>query len=180
MVRQKQLGLRTLIVDAPAEMNLVWGLRKSGLSLLTGCAGPAKPVTCIEDAAVRPEQLPTYVAGLESILKPLGVRTCYYGHAASGLLHVRPVLELHTREDVAKMRQIAGDVSAHQLERLGVLADGDHEAAPLGQLLHQGLGDLLGRRGDDDRVEGRRGRISPIPVPHQDMDVPVAQLLQPG
>ena len=35
-------------------MNLVWSVRKSGLSLLTGCVGPAKPVAFIEDAAVRP------------------------------------------------------------------------------------------------------------------------------
>ena len=44
-------------------MNLVWSVRKAGLSLLTGCIGPAKPVAFIEDAAVRPAQLPEYVRG---------------------------------------------------------------------------------------------------------------------
>ena len=78
-------------------MNLVWSVRKAGLSLLTGCMGAAKPVAFIEDAAVRPAQLPDYVAGLESIMRPLGLEVCYYGHAATGLLHVRPVLDLHTR-----------------------------------------------------------------------------------
>ena len=78
-------------------MNLVWSVRKSGLSLLTGCIGPAKPVAFIEDAAVRPEQLPEYVRGLRSIMQPLGLEASYYGHAASGLLHVRPVLDLHVQ-----------------------------------------------------------------------------------
>ena len=73
-------------------------MRKAGLSLLTGRQGPAKPVAFIEDAAVRPAQLPAYVAGLESIMRPLGLEVCYYGHAASGLLHVRPVLDLHKRD----------------------------------------------------------------------------------
>ena len=59
------LGLRTKILRTAEEMNLVWAVRKAGLSLLTGCVGPAKPVAFIEDAAVRPEQLPDYVAGLQ-------------------------------------------------------------------------------------------------------------------
>jgi len=60
----RKLGLRTLILKNAGEANLVWALRRAGLSLLTGRKGDAKPVTGIEDAAVRPEQLPDYVAGL--------------------------------------------------------------------------------------------------------------------
>ena len=111
-LERKHLGLRTRLVTGSKEMNLVWGLRKAGLSLLTGCPGPAKPVTCIEDTAVRPEQLPEYVAGLQGILQPLGVKACFYGHAGAGLLHVRPVLDLHTADGVRKLRQITSEVSA--------------------------------------------------------------------
>src|SRR5206468_3972015 len=89
-----------------------WSVRKSGLSLLTGCIGPAKPVAFIEDAAVRPAQLPEYVHGLQSIMKPLGLEASYYGHAASGLLHVRPVLDLHSAADLKKFRQVADQTSA--------------------------------------------------------------------
>ncbi len=93
-------------------MNMVWSVRKSGLSLLTGCIGPAKPVAFIEDAAVRPAQLPDYVRGLQSIMKPLGLTASYYGHAASGLLHVRPVLDMHSAADLKKFRQVADETSA--------------------------------------------------------------------
>ena len=48
--------MRTTILKNTNEINLVWAMRKAGLSLLTGCKGAAKPVTCIEDTAVRPEQ----------------------------------------------------------------------------------------------------------------------------
>src|SRR5437588_3568832 len=102
LLSAKRLGLRTTICTKPAEMNLVWSLRKAGLSLLTGRKGAAKPVAFIEDAAVRPAQLPAYVAGLDSIMRPLGLEVCYYGHAATGLLHVRPVLDLHTAADLRK------------------------------------------------------------------------------
>lgn len=112
LLANRRLGLRTTICKSNAEINLVLALRKAGLTLLTGRKGAAKPVTCIEDAAVRPEQLPAYVAGLESIIRPLGVEVCYYGHAATGLLHVRPVLDLHSAEDLRKFRQIADQTAA--------------------------------------------------------------------
>jgi FAD/FMN-containing dehydrogenase/Fe-S oxidoreductase len=106
------LGLRSKIATSAAEMDLVWSVRKSGLSLLTGRIGPAKPFAFIEDAAVRPAQLPEYVRGLQSIMQPLGLDASYYGHAASGLLHVRPVLDLHKAEDLKKFRQVADETSA--------------------------------------------------------------------
>jgi FAD/FMN-containing dehydrogenase/Fe-S oxidoreductase len=111
-LESRKVGLRKKILTDPEQMNLVWSVRKSGLSLLTGCVGPAKPVAFIEDAAVRPAQLPEYVRGLQSIMKPLGLKASYYGHAASGLLHVRPVLDLHSETDLKKSRQVADQTSA--------------------------------------------------------------------
>jgi FAD/FMN-containing dehydrogenase/Fe-S oxidoreductase len=112
ILQTRKIGLRTKVLTDPSQMNLVWSVRKSGLSLLTGCIGPAKPVAFIEDAAVRPAQLPQYVHGLQSIMKPLGLEASYYGHAASGLLHVRPVLDLHSASDLKKFRQVADQTSA--------------------------------------------------------------------
>ena len=103
MMQARRLGLRSKILTSAREMNLVWGVRKAGLSLLTGCVGPVKPVAFIEDAAVRPAQLPEYVRGLESIMRPIGLEASYYGHAASGLLHVRPVIDLHDANDLKKI-----------------------------------------------------------------------------
>jgi FAD/FMN-containing dehydrogenase/Fe-S oxidoreductase len=122
LLSARKLGLRTTICTKPAEMNLVWSLRKAGLSLLTGRKGAAKPVAFIEDAAVRPADLPAYVAGLDSIMQPLGLEVCYYGHAATGLLHVRPVLDLHTAGDLRKYRLVADQVSALVRQFKGSLA----------------------------------------------------------
>jgi Fe-S oxidoreductase len=121
----KRLGLRTLICRSAAEMNLIWAMRKAGLSLLTGRVGAAKPVAFIEDAAVPPAKLPEYVAGLEALMNPMGLEVCYYGHAATGLLHVRPVLDLRQRSDLQKYRQIADGVSALVRQFKGSLA-GEH------------------------------------------------------
>jgi len=108
----RRLGSRTLVLRNSREADLVWGLRKAGLSLLTGRPGSAKPTTAIEDTAVRPRDLPEYVAALQSLFRSLGLEASFYGHAASGLLHVRPVLGLHSPEDRAKFRMVADEVSA--------------------------------------------------------------------
>lgn len=121
-LEKHHLGLRRRIVTEAKEMNLVWALRKAGLSLLTGCKGAAKPTTGIEDTAVRPHQLPEYVAALQGIMRKLDLKASYYGHAASGLLHVRPVLDLHRAEDVRRFRQVAEEVSALVLQFRGSLA----------------------------------------------------------
>ena len=112
-------------MQTPDEAELVWALRKAGLSLLTGCKGAAKPVTFIEDTAVRPRDLPAYVAGLQKLMRRLGLQASYYGHAAAGLLHVRPVLDLHRAEDLKKYRQIADEVAALVRQFKGSLG-GEH------------------------------------------------------
>ncbi len=108
---RRGLGKRSLACTTAAEAELVWGMRRAGLSLVTSRKGPAKPVPGIEDVCVLPERLPEYVAGLRRILEPLGLEASFYGHAASGELHVRPVLDLHLPGDVAKLRLVADQVS---------------------------------------------------------------------
>lgn len=121
-LEQSSFGIRTQFASRDPEMNLVWALRKAGLSLLTGCKGAAKPTTGIEDAALPPKKLPEYVTSLQKLLKERNLEACFYGHAASGLLHVRPVLDLHNKEDLLRFRAIANDVSALVREFKGSLA----------------------------------------------------------
>jgi FAD/FMN-containing dehydrogenase/Fe-S oxidoreductase len=143
ILQSRKIGLRTKILTEPAQMNLVWSVRKSGLSLLTGCIGPAKPVAFIEDAAVRPAQLPEYVRGLRSIMKPLGLEASYYGHAASGLLHVRPVLDLHSATDLKKFRQVADQTSALVRQFKGSLSAEHGVGIARTEYMREQLGDEL-------------------------------------
>ncbi|HXR49042.1 MAG TPA: FAD-linked oxidase C-terminal domain-containing protein [Candidatus Limnocylindrales bacterium] len=124
-LKKRRLGLRKLILRTQAEADLVWAMRKAGLSLLTGCKGAAKPACFVEDTAVRPRDLPAYFAGLQRLMARVRVPASYYGHAAAGLLHVRPVLDLHSAEDLKKYRQIADEVAALISQFKGSLA-GEH------------------------------------------------------
>ena len=111
-LEKKRLGTRRKIMQTLAQINQVWALRKAGLSLLTGQKGGAKPATCIEDAAVRPRDLPAYYDGLSKLMAKVGLEASYYGHAGSGLLHVRPMIDLHRAEDLKKFRQITDETAA--------------------------------------------------------------------
>jgi FAD/FMN-containing dehydrogenase/Fe-S oxidoreductase len=143
ILQSRNLGLRTKICLDATEMNLVWTVRKAGLSLLTGCIGPAKPVAFLEDAAVRPAQLPDYVRGLQSIMKSLGLEASYYGHAASGLLHVRPVLDLHSADDLRKFRLVADQTSALVRQFKGSLSAEHGVGIARAEYMRDQLGDAL-------------------------------------
>ncbi len=143
ILQARKLGLRTKILTDTAQMNLVWSVRKAGLSLLTGRVGAAKPVAFIEDAAVRPAQLPAYVTGLRSIMKPLGLEASYYGHAATGLLHVRPVLDLHSASDLKKFRQVADQTSALVRQFKGSLSAEHGVGIARTEYMREQLGDEL-------------------------------------
>ena len=143
ILESRELGSRLKICRDGNEMNLVWSVRKAGLSLLTGCVGPKKPVAFIEDAAVRPVQLPDYVRGLQSIMKSLGLEASYYGHAASGLLHVRPVLDLHTAEDLRKYRLVADQTSALVRQFKGSLSAEHGVGIARTEYMRDQLGDAL-------------------------------------
>jgi FAD/FMN-containing dehydrogenase/Fe-S oxidoreductase len=162
ILQARRLGLRSKILTSAREMELVWSVRKAGLSLLTGCVGAKKPVAFIEDAAVRPGQLPEYVRGLEAIMRPLGLEASYYGHAASGLLHVRPVLDLHSAEDLKKFRQIADETSALVKQFKGSLSAEHGVGIARTEYMREQLGDdLLGAMREIKRIFDPRDRMNP-------------------
>jgi Fe-S oxidoreductase len=162
ILQARRLGLRSKILTNAREMDLVWSVRKAGLSLLTGCVGAKKPVAFIEDAAVRPAQLPEYVRGLKAIMRPLDLEASYYGHAASGLLHVRPVLDLHDPGDLKKFRQVADQTSALVKQFKGSLSAEHGVGIARTEYIREQVGDrLLGAMREIKRIFDPRDRMNP-------------------
>ncbi len=109
----------------PALRDPLWSLRSAAVPLLYGMPGDGKPVTFVEDCAVAPERLPEFAARFRSIFKKHGTDGAFYGHASVGCLHIRPVLNLHDRADLVRMRAITTDVTDLVLEFDGSLS-GEH------------------------------------------------------
>ena len=82
------------------DINKVWALRKAGLGLLSNIPGDKKPVTVIEDTSINVKVLSDYVNELKKILNEHGLSCVFYGHIATGELHLHPVLNLKDPKDV--------------------------------------------------------------------------------
>ena len=109
----------------PALRDPLWSLRSAAVPLLYGMPGDGKPVTFVEDCAVAPERLPEFAARFREIFQKHGTDGAFYGHASVGCLHIRPVLNLHDRADIVRMRAIMTDVTDLVLEFNGSLS-GEH------------------------------------------------------
>jgi FAD/FMN-containing dehydrogenase/Fe-S oxidoreductase len=89
------------------EISKVWALRKAGLGVLSNIPGDAKPVAVIEDTAVCPKYFPDYMTDFMAMLKKHNLSCVYYGHLATGELHLRPKLNLKDPADVVLFRTVA-------------------------------------------------------------------------
>lgn len=89
----------------------IWDLRKAGLGLLSNIPGEKRNVTVIEDTAIAPEYLPDYIREFDEVIEKYGLTCVYYGHIATGELHLRPLLNLKDPNDVKIYHSLAGDVA---------------------------------------------------------------------
>ena len=103
------LGFPGAVVEAvePAFQRAVWDVRKAGLNIMMSMKGDGKPISFVEDCAVRVEDLAEYTRRLDAIFARHGTRGTWYAHASVGTLHVRPIIDLKAEEGARRMRAIA-------------------------------------------------------------------------
>lgn len=108
-----------------ADVQKVWALRKAGLGILGGMKGDAKPMGVIEDTAVAPKYMPAYMKDFQEMTKRLGANVVYYGHISTGELHLRPIINLKTREGQALFRNLATETAQLVKKHRGSIS-GEH------------------------------------------------------
>jgi FAD/FMN-containing dehydrogenase/Fe-S oxidoreductase len=101
----------TTMTDAAGQRR-VWEVRKLGLGLISNLKGSRKGQEFIEDACVPVGLLADYIAEVLEVCAHHGVPVTLYAHASVGLLHVRPMLDMHDPQDVRRMKSIAERVFA--------------------------------------------------------------------
>ncbi len=123
-LREAGLGYHFPLVTG-TDINKVWALRKSGLGVLSNIPGDAKPVSLVEDTAVRPDSLPGYISDIKELLAKYGLSCVFHAHVATGELHMRPVINLKDPEGVALFRKVATEV-AHLVKKYRGSLSGEH------------------------------------------------------
>jgi len=103
------LGFPGAVVKATDEQfqKSIWDVRKSGLNIMMSMKGDGKPVSFIEDCAVRLEDLADFTSRLTDVFNRHGTKGTWYAHASVGCLHVRPVINLKCELGAKQMRAIA-------------------------------------------------------------------------
>ena len=107
------------------DIQKVWALRKAGLGSLTNIPGDAKPVSVIEDTAVRVEDLPAFIRDVNAMLDKLNLSCVYHAHIGSGELHLRPLLNMKSRADIERFYQVAEEMAGMVRKYRGSLS-GEH------------------------------------------------------
>ncbi|MAD13661.1 MAG: lactate dehydrogenase [Pelagibacteraceae bacterium] len=85
----------------------IFEIRKAGLNILMSLKGDKKPVAFIEDCAVTLEHLADYTSKLKDVFAKYNTSGMFYAHASVGTLHVRPVLNMKSDQDIKNMKAIA-------------------------------------------------------------------------
>lgn len=108
-----------------ADVQKVWALRKAGLGILGGMKGDAKPMGVIEDTAVAPKYMPVYMKDFQEMTYRLGANVVYYGHISTGELHLRPIINLKTKEGQKLFRDLATETAQLVKKHRGSIS-GEH------------------------------------------------------
>ncbi|MGC4032794.1 MAG: FAD-linked oxidase C-terminal domain-containing protein [Tepidisphaeraceae bacterium] len=128
--------------DAPMQAK-AWALRKAGEPLLHGLSATRKPLTFVEDNSIPITQLPRFVREFRAIVAKHGTRAAYYAHAGVGVLHVRPMIDLHDPADRKRMLGIAQEVADLARDCGGVMSGEHGDGRARGPLLERFFGPEL-------------------------------------
>lgn len=134
----RQIDFEGQLMENPED---VWLLRKSGLGLLLSRRNYSKAVTFIEDVAVLPKDLPSFMRQIEGCLKKYGREAGIYGHAGAGCIHIRPFIDL--RHDLHIMQEMLLEVTDLILSYKGALSGGHGDGLSRSYLNKKLFGETL-------------------------------------
>lgn len=128
------------------EIEKIYAMRKKAVGLLGNAKGTRKPIPFVEDTCVPPEHLADYIHEFRALLDSHNLTYGMFGHVDSGVLHVRPALDMCDPQQEKLVKQISDQVVA-LTAKYGGLLWGEHgkgfrsEYSPafFGETLYHGL-----------------------------------------
>lgn len=110
-LQQTGKGYHHQVMTDADHKKRVWDLRKAGLGLLMGLHTEHRSPEFVEDTAVRVVDLPAYISDFMEIIRKYDTHSAYYAHASVGELHLRPSIDVKSREGLDKMIAITKEVA---------------------------------------------------------------------
>lgn len=113
------------VCDDLPSIGRIYAMRKKAVGLLGATEGRAKPVAFTEDTCVPPEHLADFIVEFRELLDSKGLYYGMFGHVDTGVLHVRPALDLCDPIQESLMQEISDKVVA-LVAKYGGLMWGEH------------------------------------------------------
>ncbi|QNT78684.1 D-2-hydroxyglutarate dehydrogenase YdiJ [Entomobacter blattae] len=127
-----------------ADIERIYTMRKKAVGLLGNTKGEAKPVAFVEDTCVPPASLADYITEFRALLDSYHLSYGMFGHVDSGVLHVRPALNLYDARQRALVKEISDKVTALTAHYGGLLW-GEHGKGIRGEYTEDFFGSILYR-----------------------------------
>ncbi|MEZ6122740.1 MAG: anaerobic glycerol-3-phosphate dehydrogenase subunit C [Planctomycetaceae bacterium] len=109
----------------PREVELIWSLPSHVVPLLARLKGDSRPLPFVEDIAVPPPRISEFLTLAQKTLQKHEVTATLYAHAASGQLHLRPMLPVPEPGKAEHLEAIARDLYRH-VKTVGGTISGEH------------------------------------------------------
>lgn len=146
LAEQKHGIIGYQICDQLSEIEKIYAMRKKAVGLLGNMAGRQKPIPFVENTCVPPENLARYISEFRALLDRYQLSYGMFGHVDSGVLHVRPALDICDPSQVKLIKMISDQV-VELTAKYGGLLWGEHgkgfrsEYSPafFGEQLYYGL-----------------------------------------
>ncbi|MCA9200876.1 MAG: anaerobic glycerol-3-phosphate dehydrogenase subunit C, partial [Planctomycetales bacterium] len=123
--RQKKLAFDSKIALEHDDVELLCRLTHRVVPTLYRLKGSTRPLPFVEDIAIPPDELSSFLVRVQNVLKKHQVTASLFAHAAHGQLHIRPFLDLADPEHVRRMQHLARDLYAEVLDVKGTIS-GEH------------------------------------------------------
>lgn len=115
----------TRTVFESQEIDFLWSIPGNVVSLLARLKGASRPLAFVEDIAVPPQEISGFLKLAQRTFQKHEVTATLYAHAASGQLHLRPMLPTPVPGRAEQFEAIARDLYRH-VKAVGGTISGEH------------------------------------------------------
>lgn len=154
------------------DVKKIWAMRKKAVGLLGNLQGEARPVPFVEDTAVPPENLADFIMDFRAILDRENLLYGMFGHVDSGVLHVRPALDMKDPAKIKTVRRITDEV-VELVQRYGGLLWGEHGKGLRSEFTPKFFGDLYPELQAIKRAFDPHHQINPGKIATTEASIPL-------
>lgn len=112
-----------LVLAAPTNhSSAIEAFRSSAISGLYGLGIGPRPIAVVEDVGVPPEMVPEFLARMTPILRAADFSASVLVHSPTGVVHLRPLVDLHSPDHRDRLWPLADAVYSLVLELGGTIS----------------------------------------------------------